>query len=252
MGTPISKSPSNCPQPVGFEAVRDQLRRIAASAVFSESERLRSLLSFLITQTLLGNAAEIKESVIAVEVFHRQAHFAPRSDSLVRVQVRNLRRKLDEYYAGEGLHDPVRIALPKGTYVPQFRFSSGDGETAPGPEAPGPPIAARGRMARMAAVAAIAMVALQRRLAGPSREGAGSRVARRAAFANSGADTAGSASPRACRRLMSVLGKRSGCEWRPATWRSNSKVYRRMSGRWPAVCKLPRCWRGRFSRTVTG
>ncbi|MGB7434410.1 MAG: hypothetical protein WBW49_03245, partial [Candidatus Acidiferrum sp.] len=37
-------------------------------------------------------------------------------DSMVRVQVGRLRAKLAEYYATEGIHDPIIVELPKGSY----------------------------------------------------------------------------------------------------------------------------------------
>ena len=50
--------------------------------------------------------------------------FDPRSDSIVRVEVSRLRGRLDLYYATEGASDPVRIRVPKGSYVPTFEVSS--------------------------------------------------------------------------------------------------------------------------------
>jgi len=127
MRVPVSPCPEQFGPPVGFEAVRDQLKRILSSAAFADSERLCALLSFLVEQTLLGHGDELKESVAAVEVFGRAAGFDPKSDSLVRVQMRNLRRRLDQYYAGPGSRDPVRIELPRGTYVPEFRLPAAAG-----------------------------------------------------------------------------------------------------------------------------
>jgi len=66
----------------------------------------------------------MKESVLAAEVFGRDDTFDSRTDSVVRVEARNLRARLNEYYRGEGSRDPVIIDLPKGTYVPVFRPGS--------------------------------------------------------------------------------------------------------------------------------
>ncbi len=106
-----------------FEAVRDQLQRLLASPAFADAPRLRSLLAFLVEQTICGHAEEIKESVIAVEVFGRAPDFDPRADSVVRVQVRNLRAKLRAYYDQDGRDDLVRFDLPSGSYVPVFEAS---------------------------------------------------------------------------------------------------------------------------------
>ena len=45
-----------------------------------------------------------------------------RLDPIVRVQARNLRSRLEKYYETAGAEDPIRIELPKGTYVPVFHF----------------------------------------------------------------------------------------------------------------------------------
>src|SRR5207302_1332508 len=42
-------------------------------------------------------------------------------DATVRVKAGEVRKRLGIYYSGEGAHDPVRIELPAGTYVPEFR-----------------------------------------------------------------------------------------------------------------------------------
>ena len=73
--------------------------------------------------TLAGDAGELKESVIGVKVFERDASYDPRIDPIVRVMAGRLRSRLDQYYAAEGRNDPVRIDFPKGSYVPQFRFA---------------------------------------------------------------------------------------------------------------------------------
>ncbi len=95
-----------------------QLNRLVQSEEFKNSHRLQALLSYLVTQTLNGNAHLLKGYTIGVDVFERSADFDTNNDPIVRVQAGKLRKKLEHYYLTEGLGDPVRIALPKGTYVP--------------------------------------------------------------------------------------------------------------------------------------
>jgi len=102
------------------EAVRDELRRIILSPGFVHSERLRRFLSYSVEQTLAGNPQNLKEYAIGVEAFDRPRHYSPSEDPIVRVEARRLRKKLDEYYAAAGANNPVRIDLPKGSYVPVF------------------------------------------------------------------------------------------------------------------------------------
>ena len=80
----------------------------------------------------------MKEYSLGVEVFARGKDFDPRIDPIVRVQARNLRTRLEDYYASPGAGDPVRIALSKGSYVPAFGWNQAPSPPAPMAE-PGPP-----------------------------------------------------------------------------------------------------------------
>jgi TolB-like protein len=101
--------------------VRRQLDRILASEGFVNADRMAGFLRYIVDRALAGEGDQIKEYVVGVEVFGRSADYDPRVDSLVRVEARRLRTKLDEYYAGPGRDDPVVIELRRGTYVPQFQ-----------------------------------------------------------------------------------------------------------------------------------
>ena len=103
------------------QAVRQQLERVLGSAGFARNERLSRFLRFVVDQSLGGRDSEIKESVIAVEVFDRNADYDPKLDSIVRTEAGRLRARLTEYYSGQGRNDPVVVELPKGGYVPVFR-----------------------------------------------------------------------------------------------------------------------------------
>lgn len=109
--TPPSPSP---------EAVRASLDAILASSAFSNSDRLRRFLRFLVDRALAGQTDDLKEYTIGLEVFDRDTSYDPRVDSTVRVHAGKLRDRLREYYLGEGNTAAVRIDVPKGTYVPVF------------------------------------------------------------------------------------------------------------------------------------
>ena len=102
--------------------VREQLERILRSDSFSTAGRHSRLLRYLVERTLAGDGEQLKEYVLGTEVFDRRADYDPRIDSIVRVEARRLRRRLDEYYRGPGAHDPILITIPKGTYVPEFAW----------------------------------------------------------------------------------------------------------------------------------
>lgn len=104
-----------------LKAIREQLERILTSAGFSRNERLSRFLRFIVEQHLEGRDSEIKESVIAIEVFGRKPDHDPKQDSIVRTEAARLRARLTEYYANGGKNDPIVIELPKGGYVPVIR-----------------------------------------------------------------------------------------------------------------------------------
>ena len=111
-------------QPVAPGAVREELQRILASRVFATAARSQRFLSYIIEQTLAGHQDAIKELVLGIEVFDRSNSFDPRTDTIVRVEAGKLRKRLEEYYGSEGMDSAVRIDVPKGSYVPQFRMQA--------------------------------------------------------------------------------------------------------------------------------
>lgn len=109
--------------------IRVALSRILDSASFAQAGRASGFLRYVVEETLAGRSDRLKGLTIAVDVFERPADFDAQSDPLVRVEASRLRRRLLEYYAGEGREDPVRISLTRGSYIPAFRH------TARGPRA---------------------------------------------------------------------------------------------------------------------
>ena len=106
-------------QPTGEEA-RAQLERLLASEALSGSTRLRRFLSFTVDRALAGDGQPLKEYTVGIEVFDRGPDYDPRIDSIVRVEAGRLRARLDEYYRGAGIGDPVIIRIPRGGYTPTF------------------------------------------------------------------------------------------------------------------------------------
>src|SRR5512146_1974246 len=103
-------------------AVRRHLDRILASATFRQVDRLKRFMSFIVLEAIAGRSDQLKEYVIGVQVFDKEASFDPRADPIVRVQARRLRTRLVRYYQEEGRPDEVVIDLPKGGYAPTFRL----------------------------------------------------------------------------------------------------------------------------------
>ncbi|MGQ3037588.1 MAG: hypothetical protein ACT6RB_08885, partial [Neoaquamicrobium sediminum] len=105
------------------DQVLDALERILASDVFARSERARDLLRYLVEQDVAGNADRLKGFSIGVDVFHKDDQFDPATDTVVRVQAGRLRDLLQQYYEGDGAADPLRISVPRGSYVPEYHVA---------------------------------------------------------------------------------------------------------------------------------
>lgn len=109
-----------CEAVVTTDEVLQQLERILADKRFAAAERTAAFLRYVVEKTLAGFAAEIKELVIATDLYQRSSDYDPKIDSMVRVEATRLRSKLTNYYREQGSRDPVAITIPKGSYVPQF------------------------------------------------------------------------------------------------------------------------------------
>jgi hypothetical protein len=57
---------------------------------------------------------------IAINVFDRDKDFNPNEDTVVRVNLYRLRKKLNEYYSGPGKSDELRLLIPKGHHTILF------------------------------------------------------------------------------------------------------------------------------------
>src|SRR5262245_16422808 len=106
---------------VPSEAVRSALAHVLASRCFANAPALKRLLAYIVDNTLNGKGDALKEYTIGVDVFDRGVSFDPKADTIVRVEARRLRSKLDQYYQTEGCDDGVVIEVAKGRYVAQFR-----------------------------------------------------------------------------------------------------------------------------------
>jgi hypothetical protein len=103
------------------EAEKAAVERVLASPGFARNERMSRFLRFIVERHLEGKDHELKESVLAVEVFGRRPDFDPTRDPVVRTEAGRLRARLQEYYSDQGKADALVIDLPKGGYVPRLR-----------------------------------------------------------------------------------------------------------------------------------
>jgi hypothetical protein len=101
--------------------VQAQLARLLASPHLRHSKRCQALLTYVVAAYLEGPLDRIKERDIGCEVFHRDPGYDTNEDSVVRTTALDIRKRLAQYYAEEGHEQELRISLPPGSYVPEFR-----------------------------------------------------------------------------------------------------------------------------------
>jgi hypothetical protein len=112
--------------------VRDQLRRILASAAFHNCKRYAAVLKFVVDQTLEGFGDRLKERTIGIEVFERAPDYDTATDHAVRSAVAEVRKRLAQYYLN-GTRGELRIEILAGSYTPQFRWGDDTPHAAPAP-----------------------------------------------------------------------------------------------------------------------
>jgi hypothetical protein len=94
--------------------------RVADSPMFQRAGRLRELLLYICQRSMQGRFDELREQRIGIDVFARGPDFRPNEDNIVRVEARQLRKRLEDYFATEGKAEPIIISIPKGAYVAAF------------------------------------------------------------------------------------------------------------------------------------
>lgn len=106
---------------ISAAAVREQLNRLLAHPLFTNSKRYPVLLAYVVEQTLLGHANELKERTIGVEAFGREPMYDATIDPVVRTTAAEVRKRLIQYYYNTDHVGELVIELPLGSYVPSFR-----------------------------------------------------------------------------------------------------------------------------------
>jgi hypothetical protein len=105
---------------IGVEAERQELDWLLTSGVLGRSGNLARVLKYICEERFAGRAQQIKEYTIATQALGRRPDFDPNSDTIVRVTVHSLRKRLLEVYQDEGAGRPMRLVLPPGHYDPRF------------------------------------------------------------------------------------------------------------------------------------
>jgi hypothetical protein len=106
----------------GSEEVRAQLTRLLSNPLFLHSKHYPGLLRYVVTETLEGRGGHLKERTLGVEALGRGANYDTNADPVVRTSACAIRKRIAQYYAEPGHADEIRIDLPYGSYIPEFRY----------------------------------------------------------------------------------------------------------------------------------
>ena len=102
--------------------VVEALKHILESEYFRTSTRGKQFLRYVVRYRLENHPEPLKERMIGAALFNRPLNYATGDDSVVRAQAREVRRRLEKYYAAHAHESPVRIDLPVGSYTPEFKL----------------------------------------------------------------------------------------------------------------------------------
>jgi hypothetical protein len=100
--------------------VKVEIDEVLHSHLFKQAPKMRRLLEYMCQKSLLLEGHKVTEYTIAVDVLGKPTSFKESRDSSVRVEVYRLRKRLAQFYEGDGRHRPIRIVLPQGRYCPEF------------------------------------------------------------------------------------------------------------------------------------
>jgi hypothetical protein len=100
---------------------QESLKRLLSSDSMVRAPRVRGVLNYVVDRMLAGEGSTINEQTIGQAVFGRPEGYSRGDDNIVRVTVRHLRARLEEYYSNEGRNEAWVFEIPKGNYVPVLR-----------------------------------------------------------------------------------------------------------------------------------
>jgi len=130
-GTEVSRPENGCFSADLQTAVQAELETMLEAPFFAQSTRCKSFLSYVVQQTLSGKASELKERTIGISVFGRATDYDTGETSIVRVTANEVRKRIGQYYRESRVAHTMQIELPKGAYVPEFRFRPAAGVNPP-------------------------------------------------------------------------------------------------------------------------
>jgi hypothetical protein len=100
--------------------IHETLAEIFQSAPFRASRQLQHLLQYIVDNSLTGHEDLLKERFIGVNIFGRRPDYDTNSDPIVRARVGEIRKRLAQFYQGEGSHSAILIEISPGSYHATF------------------------------------------------------------------------------------------------------------------------------------
>lgn len=105
---------------ISSDLVQRTLADIFQSVPFRASKQSQHLLRYIVDQTLSGHSELLKERLIGVNVFGRRPDYDTNEDPIVRARAAEVRKRLAQFYIGEGNRASLRIEIAPGAYHASF------------------------------------------------------------------------------------------------------------------------------------
>jgi hypothetical protein len=101
--------------------IRHHLAEIVASNTFRGSRRCQEFLTHVVEHALIGDFDGLKERILGIRLFGREASYDTNGDSIVRVTASDVRKRLLRFYKTSA-PPALRIELRSGSYIPEFHY----------------------------------------------------------------------------------------------------------------------------------
>jgi hypothetical protein len=111
------------------------VERVAASSQLKRAARLRDVLLYVSRRSLIDGCDQVREQEIGSRVFERPDGYDTSIDTIVRVSTSELRKRITAYFDSEGLHETLIMEIPRGSYIPVFRYRPVEPPTVEEPQA---------------------------------------------------------------------------------------------------------------------
>jgi len=106
--------------PAPLHDVQEHVARIAASSGFTNSELLRELLQYTVTEALAGRGSSLKESVLGVAVFGRKPGYDSDSNSICGSSLRVCARSWNNTTKAKARANPGGSYFLRGATLPSL------------------------------------------------------------------------------------------------------------------------------------